>query len=136
MGNLAYDADHDTATTEHSDAAAMNALRPVPRISIQAFCETEGIANPIERAADDRRMAKAHLKVHMGGIATAIEFYQSAPTPNLIILESRREPRELLESLRQLAEYCDPSTKVVVIGHYNDVWLYRELTGSGNDSER
>ena len=119
------------ATTEHSDAAAMHALRPVPRISIQAFCETEGIANPIERAADDRRMAKAHLKVHMGGIATAIEFYQSAPTPNLIILELRREPRELLESLRQLAEYCDPSTKVVVIGHYNDVWLYRELTRSG-----
>ena len=61
---------------EHSDAAAMQALRPVPRISIQAFCETEGIANPIERAADDRRMSKAHLKVHMGGIATAIEFYQ------------------------------------------------------------
>src|SRR6187455_1501398 len=131
MGNLAYDADHDTATPEHSDAAAMQSLRPVPRISIQAFCETEGIANPIERAADDRRMAKAHLKVHMGGIATAIEFYQSAPTPNLIVLESRREPRELLESLRQLAEYCDPSTKVVVIGHYNDVWLYRELTRSG-----
>ena len=131
MGNLAYDADHDTATSEHSDAAAMHALRPVPRISIQAFCETEGIANPIERAADDRRMSKAHLKVHMGGIATAIEFYQSAPTPNLIILELRREPRELLESLRQLAEYCDPSTKVVVIGHYNDVWLYRELTRSG-----
>jgi pilus assembly protein CpaE len=131
MGNLAYDADHDTATSEHSDAAAMHALRPVPRISIQAFCETDGIANPIERAADDRRMSKAHLKVHMGGIATAIEFYQSAPTPNLIILESRREPRELLESLRQLAEYCDPSTKVVVIGHYNDVWLYRELTRSG-----
>ena len=77
----------------------MQALRPVPRISIQAFCETEGVANPIERAGEDRRMAKAHLKVHMGGIATAIEFYQSAPTPNLIILESRREPRELLESL-------------------------------------
>ena len=109
----------------------MQALRPVPRISIQAFCETESVANPIERAGDDRRMSKAHLKVHMGGIATAIEFYQSAPTPNLIILESRREPRELLESLRQLAEYCDPSTKVVVIGHYNDVWLYRELIRSG-----
>ena len=119
------------ATPAHSDAAAMQALRPVPRISIQAFCETESVANPIERAGDDRRMAKAHLKVHMGGVATAIEFYQSAPTPNLIILESRREPRELLESLGQLAEYCDPSTKVVVIGHYNDVWLYRELIRSG-----
>ena len=32
---------------------------------------------------------------------------------------------------RQLAEFCDPSTKVVVIGHYNDVWLYRELIRSG-----
>ena len=76
-------------------------------------------------------MSKAHLKVHMGGIATAIEFYQSAPTPNLIVLESRSEPRQLLEQLGQLAEYCDPSTKVVVIGHYNDVGLYRELIRSG-----
>jgi pilus assembly protein CpaE len=76
-------------------------------------------------------MAKAHLKVHMGGIETAIEFYRSAPTPNLILLESRREPKELIESLRQLAEVCDPSSKVVIIGHYNDVWLYRELTRSG-----
>jgi pilus assembly protein CpaE len=76
-------------------------------------------------------MSKAHLKVHMGGIETAIEFYRSAPTPNLIILESRREPKELLDSLRQLAEVCDPSSKVVVVGHYNDVWLYRELIRSG-----
>ena len=55
----------------------MQALRPVPRISIQAFCETE--ASPVRSSAagEDRRMAKAHLKVHMGGIATAIEFYRS-----------------------------------------------------------
>jgi pilus assembly protein CpaE len=131
MSNLAYDSGHDVDVHGQDDAAAMQTLRPVPRISIQAFCETEGVANPIERAADDRRMSKAHLKVHMGGVATAIEFYQTAPTPNLIILESRREPRELIESLGQLAEHCDPTTKVVVIGHYNDVWLYRELIRSG-----
>jgi pilus assembly protein CpaE len=128
MTNLAYDTDPENGeAARQQDVAAMNALRPIPRISIQAFCETESVANPIERAGEDRRMAKAHLKVHMGGVATALEFYQTAPTPNLIILESRREPRELIEALRQLAEYCDPSTKVVVIGHYNDVWLYREL---------
>ena len=130
MNNLAYETDHD-GMAAHSDAAAMQSLRPVPRISIQAFCETEGVANPIERAGDDRRMSKAHLKVHMGGIATAIELYQSAPTPNLVIIESRREPRELIQSLADLAAHCDPSTKVVVIGHYNDVWLYRELIRSG-----
>ncbi|MEQ9179891.1 MAG: AAA family ATPase, partial [Nitratireductor sp.] len=86
---------------------------------------------PIERAGDDRRMAKAHLKVHMGGLEAALEYYNTAPTPNLIVLESRDEPKELLESLQRLADVCDPSTKVIVIGHYNDVWLYRELIRAG-----
>lgn len=131
MSNLAYETSRDSEAQGQGDVSAMQSLRPVPRISIQAFCETESVANPIERAGDDRRMARTHLKVHMGGIATAIELYQSAPTPNLIILESRREPRELIEQLRQLAEHCDPTTKVIVIGHYNDVWLYRELIRSG-----
>ncbi|MDP3895230.1 MAG: CpaE family protein [Mesorhizobium sp.] len=131
MTNLAYDTDQAAPTVPEADIPAMDQLRPIPRISIQAFCETEGVAKPIERAGDDRRMAKAHLKVHMGGLETAIEFYQTAPTPNLVILESRREPRELIESLRRLAEVCDASTKVVVIGHYNDVWLYRELIKFG-----
>jgi pilus assembly protein CpaE len=131
MSKLAYESAPDHEAISQKDIAAMNALRPVPRISIQAFCETDGVSGPIERAGEDRRMAKAHLKVHMGGIETAIEFYRSAPTPNLILLESRNEPKELLESLRKLSEVCDPSSKVVIIGHYNDVWLYRELIRSG-----
>jgi pilus assembly protein CpaE len=131
MTNLAYDSNHDGDPAAQQDIAVMQALRPVPRISIQAFCETESIASPIERAGEDRRMSKTHVKVHMGGIATAIDYYGTAPTPNLIILESRSEPKHLMDQLRQLAEYCDPSTKVVVIGHYNDVWLYRELIRSG-----
>lgn len=131
MTNPAYKPIIEEEPASPQDIAVMQALRPVPRISIQAFCESESVANPIERAAGDRRMAKAHLKVHMGGTAAAIDHYQTAPTPNLVILESRNEPKELLESLRRLAECCDPSTKVIVVGHYNDVWLYRELIRSG-----
>jgi pilus assembly protein CpaE len=133
MSNLALEAEVETEIVgvDNDEIAALGALRPVPRISIQAFCETESVAKPIERAASDRRMSKAHLKVHMGGIPTAIEFYQSAATPNLIVLESRDEPKQLLASLQKLAEVCDQSTRVVVIGHYNDVWLYRELMRSG-----
>jgi pilus assembly protein CpaE len=131
MTNPAYERILEDEPTTEQDIAVMQSLRPVPRISIQAFCESESVANPIERAAGDRRMSKAHLKVHMGGIGTAIDHYQTAPTPNLVILESRSEPKELLESLRKLAEYCDPTTKVIVVGHYNDVWLYRELIRSG-----
>lgn len=131
MNNLAYDGSTEADATNDAEIAALNELRPIPRISIQAFCETDGVAGPIERAASDRRMSKTHLKVHMGGIATAIDFYQSAPTPNLIIVESRDEPRQLIAALGELANYCDPSSKVVVIGHYNDVWLYRELIRFG-----
>lgn len=130
MSNLAYD-DEPSVDDGRRESETIDQFRPLPRISIQAFCETEGVARPIERSADDRRMAKTHLKVHMGGLETALELYQSAPTPNLILLESRAEPRGMLDSLRRLAEVCDPSTKVIVIGHYNDIWLYRELIRSG-----
>ena len=131
MSNLAYDDLPAAEPASDGEIAAMAELRPVPRISIQAFCETEGVAEPIGRAGADRRMAKAHLKVHMGGIATAIDFYHSAQTPNLIIVESREEPKQLIARLTELAEVCDPSSKVVVVGHYNDVWLYRELIRFG-----
>ena len=32
-------------------------------------------------------MAKAHLRVQMGGIAAAVEAYRSSPTPNVIMIE-------------------------------------------------
>nr|WP_244636637.1 CpaE family protein [Limoniibacter endophyticus] len=109
----------------------MNSLRPIPRVTIHAFCESEGVAEPVRRASLDRRMAKAHLKMNMGGIAAAIEFYRDAPTPNLIIIESRMSAQELMAALGDLAEHCDANTKVAIIGHFNDVWLYRELMRSG-----
>lgn len=131
MNNLAYDSLAEGEPTAAPDLVAIKAIRPVPRISIQAFCETEGVSQAIARAGEDRRMAKTHLGTHMGGAATAIELYKETPTPNLIILESRKEPRDMLAVLNELAEHCDPSTKVVVVGHYNDVGLYRDLIRSG-----
>ncbi|MGL4406327.1 MAG: AAA family ATPase, partial [Notoacmeibacter sp.] len=111
--------------------AALQSMRPVPRISIQAFCETEGVFKPIEKAKADRRMARAQVKINMGGLASAIEYYSSSPTPNLVIVESRLAPNDLFAALAGLAEVCDPSSKVVIIGHHNDVTLYRELIRSG-----
>src|SRR5256885_2666887 len=46
-------------------------IAPVPRISIQAFCASADTAAAMQAASEDRRMAKAHLKVQMGGIAAA-----------------------------------------------------------------
>ncbi len=98
MSNLAYESEIMDAG-ETVNTGEMDNLRPVPRISIQAFCETDGVAKPIERAGEDRRMYKAHMEVLMGGLEAAIELYQTASTPNLILLESKAEPKELLEGL-------------------------------------
>jgi len=106
-------------------------IAPAPRVSVQAFCETVETAAAIQAASEDRRMAKAHLRIQMGGLAAAIEAYQSAPTPNVIILESESQGDDILEGLDQLANYCDAGTRVVIIGRHNDVALYRELVRRG-----
>lgn len=106
-------------------------IAPVPRISVQGFCESPEGVRVIEEAARDRRMAKAHVKVHMGGVPAAIEAFRAAPTPNLIVLETFAERALLLEQLENLAEFCDAGTKVMVLGHVNDIALYRELISQG-----
>jgi pilus assembly protein CpaE len=106
-------------------------IAPAPRVSIQAFCETVETAASIQAAGEDRRLAKAHLKIQMGGVAAAMEAYRSAPTPNVIILESASGGADILAALDELAQVCDAGTRVVVMGRLNDVVLYRELTRRG-----
>jgi pilus assembly protein CpaE len=119
----------DHALPEVPDRA--NDTRPVPRITIQAFCDTPEIAGTVETATNDRRMARAHVKVHTGGLNAASEFYRTSPTPNLVLVESRLPVDELILALDSLSEVCDAGTKVMVIGHSNDVRLYRELLKRG-----
>ena len=103
----------------------------MPRISIQAFCDAAETAAAMQAAGEDRRMAKAHLKVQMGGITAAVEAYRTSPTPNVIIIESESRGDELLAGLDPLAEVCDAGTRVIVIGQLNDIVLYRELIRRG-----
>ncbi|CAM5306481.1 ParA-like protein OS=Afipia felis OX=1035 GN=BN961_00156 PE=4 SV=1 [Afipia felis] len=105
-------------------------IAPAPRVSVQAFCETVETAAAVQAACEDRRLAKAHLKIQMGGMAAAIEAYRTAPTPNVILLEAEGESG-ILPGLDQLATVCDAGTRVVVIGRINDVTLYRELVRRG-----
>jgi pilus assembly protein CpaE len=106
-------------------------IEPVPRVSIQAFCESPDIAAIVTAAISDRRMAKAHVKQNMGGAPAAVEAYKSAPTPNVVVLEAPANRDALLGQLEELAEYCDAGTKVVVLGKLNDIILYRQLIARG-----
>jgi pilus assembly protein CpaE len=120
------------AAASHAEAVVQEEhIAPVPRISIQAFCASSDTAAAMQSAGEDRRMSKAHLKVQMGGMTAAIEAYRASATPNVVIIEADGRGDELLAGLDTLAEVCDAGTRVVVVGHMNDIVLYREMVRRG-----
>jgi pilus assembly protein CpaE len=106
-------------------------VAPVPRITVEAFCDSLEVVQALELAARDRLMAKAQVSVTAGGVVTAVQAFRNRPTPPLIIVESGEDADALPLWLDQLAEVCDAGTKVLVIGHSNDIALYRELMKRG-----
>lgn len=133
MATAAGRGDFDVSTFEETYVGelARGGDQPVPRISIQVFCERPATAQLLQAASTDRRLAKTNVTVSMGGLTGAIDFFRSQATPNLIIVESLAPPAMLIQQLDELASYCDEGVKVIVIGDQNDITLYRELTRRG-----
>ena len=117
--------------TAPEEAGSDEQIALVPRISVQAFCESVDAAGAVQGAAEDRRMAKAHVRIQMGGMPAALEAYRASPTPNVILIESEKAGDNLLNALDELANVCDAETRVIVIGRLNDIVLYRELIRRG-----
>jgi pilus assembly protein CpaE len=114
-----------------ADASPSALARAIPAITIQAFCEVDGTAAALEAAAADRRLAKAHMEVSCGGIDAAMAECAEARTPSLLVVETTLARAQMLTRLGRLADRCDPATKILAIGHVNDIPLYRELMKRG-----
>jgi pilus assembly protein CpaE len=130
--------DHSPAASAPNPIAEMLASaeaalgeHTVPRITIHAFWSRPEMSELVQRASTDRRMERAKTVSHEGGLSGAVAYYQNQPTPSLIIVESLDPAQKLLGLLAQLAEVCDPGTKVIVVGADNDISLYRELMRRG-----
>lgn len=103
----------------------------IPRISIGIFCDNQQTGQTLQAASVDRRMSRANVTIQLGGISAAIQVHQTEPTPNVLVIETHSDRNSIMAELASLAEVCQPNTKVVVIGHVNDVILYRELIKNG-----
>ena len=103
----------------------------LPQISVHAFCDRQETAHCMNETTRDWRMKRTNVKIYMGGLPSAIEFYHKENTPNLILIESGMNGPELFSQLEQLASVCDEGTKVVMIGAANDIRLYRQLMDKG-----
>ena len=105
--------------------------KPLPSISVHAFCDRQETAHCINETTRDWRMRRTNVKIYMGGLPAAIDFYHKENTPSLIIIESGMRGEELFNQLEELASVCDEGTKVVMIGAANDIRLYRQLMDKG-----
>lgn len=95
--------------------------------------EQEDTTAVLQEGLSDRKLSRSTLETEFGGLNYAVEHYAENPTPNLIIIEAdEAQPDDtLLGQIDELAEVCDEGTNLLVIGHSNDISLYRELTNRG-----
>ena len=121
---------YDTALAEE-EIPHEGGDKALPQIAIHAFCDRQETAGVINETTRDWRMKRTNVKIYMGGLPAAIEYYHKENTPSLILIESGMRGAELFNQLEQLASVCDAGTKVVVIGAANDIRLYRQLMEKG-----
>jgi len=101
------------------------------RVTIDAFALTPAAQAALQEAAGERVLQRSRLSVHAGGLAAAITYYADHPTPQVVVVEEGDDDRTLMGRLEQLAEVCEPGTRVIVIGSLNDITLYRTLLAHG-----
>lgn len=85
----------------------------------------------INEAFTDRRLSKSRTEAELGGLKAALSFYTENETPDLILLEVGENPDEVYREIDELAEVCDPDTKVIILGKTNDVGFFRGLARKG-----
>ncbi|MBO0764775.1 MAG: CtpF protein [Hyphomicrobiaceae bacterium] len=105
--------------------------RAIPAISIHAFCDSTAAAAELEAASTDRRLAKAHVEISTGGIDAALAECAAGRTPNILVMETALPPPQMLAKLDVIADSCDPAARIMLVGHVNDIALYREVLSRG-----
>jgi len=103
----------------------------IPHVAIHFCTSSVEFEQSVRAAIGDRRMFRAKTRVQDGGISAAIQFYQDAASPDLLVLECDGDPDETIRKLNELADVCSAETNVVVIGRVNEVGFYRRLVENG-----
>ncbi len=103
----------------------------LPNSRIHLFSVYEDTRNAVLKLKDDWRFARVDIQIYDGDVTTAKELYKSQSSPELLLLETETTEDGFVDSLEELAEYCNEGTSAMVIGPVNDISLYRKLVGMG-----
>lgn len=112
--------------------AAEKDRAPFSHASVVVYWVSSAVERAFTELSQDRLCVRLRVEQHHGGIARAIETYRDNATPNVLVIEIASDnPNDALAELDTLADYCDPDTKVMVLGLNNDVGFYRSLISRG-----
>lgn len=106
-------------------------MAPLPPLNIAVFTETPAFSDCIAGLGASRQFGRVKMAVHKGGLKAALTAFVDTAAPQLLLIETDAPPQELLDGLETLSEFCDPGTKLLLVGGDNDIALYRELIRRG-----
>ena len=103
----------------------------LPAATIDLFLKDKETSEAARSLVNDWRFARVTVSVEEGDIETAVQSYEQATSPSLIIVETDTTDDSFVGRLEALSANCDEGTAAIVIGPVNDVNLYRKLTSMG-----
>lgn len=106
----------------------------LPPKTLLAVCATQQVATVLEQAASHHQMQKVRANIVVGDRSAADRLLRQAPMPpDIFVFEPAPEtsPEDIMAALQVLAPHVSPRTIVYVIGHANDVPLFRTLMDAG-----
>lgn len=101
------------------------------KTSIGAFTLTEATEKAIEGLKDEQIMFRSSIQMQQGGMQQAVGYLSAHETPPVLIVETAAEGEALFAELNSLAELCQANTRLILVGHQNDINLFKELIRQG-----
>lgn len=98
------------------------------QLHLCAFVQQSDLRQQIRAIVEELGLSQS--AVEKGSIKTAIDFFGTHRSPRILIVDISASELPLSDA-EALAEVCEPSTQVIMIGDRNDVGLFRALMATG-----
>lgn len=98
------------------------------KLSVMAFVADDVTRQTLVRLASERGWRDPVIA--SGGLSAARAELSDSTSPGLLIFDLS-ESKDPLGEINQLADLCEPGTRVIALGTTNDVRLYRNLIDAG-----
>ena len=103
----------------------------LPKASIDIFVLTNKTSELKNSLEQDWRFGRIKVNIIKGSTDEAIALYETQPSADLVIVETKTIDQAFTDSLQKLGELCQQGTNAFVIGPENDIQLYRRLKDLG-----